>query len=172
MDFSIDPSGPPLDSSKEVDTSNTKLSLDFKKIVHWHKCLVSHLTFSDKSDILHSDFLSGDARSGSNRSYILELGLRSAAWRIESNCGTQYIQRGGMVPDKPKHHNYYQGELGVPFRVMCAIKIMEFILGITTLLLNSCDNIITLRQVTIRWEAVKLRWKQVDLLSRLSGIYQ
>ena len=72
-----------------------------------------------------------------------------------------------MVPGKPKYQNSYQGELGGQLRVMCAIKIMEYILGSTTLVVNSCDNISALRRATIHPEPVKLRWKQVDLISRL-----
>ena len=69
--------------------------------------MVSHLTFSDKLDILQSDFTPGEARSRSDGSDREELGLSSAAWIIESKCGTKYIQGGGMVPGKPKYKNYY-----------------------------------------------------------------
>ena len=86
MDFPPDSSGPPLDSAKEGDTYNTKLLKAFNKIVHAHKWLVSHLTFSNKLDILQSDFMSGEARSVTNGSYIAEAGLSSAQWRFESNC--------------------------------------------------------------------------------------
>ena len=52
MDFPPDSSGPPLDSAKEGDTYNTKLRKAFNKTLHGHKWLVSHLTFSNKIDIL------------------------------------------------------------------------------------------------------------------------
>ena len=55
---------------------------------------------------------------------------------------------------------------------MCAIKIMESIWGSTTFVVNIYDNIGALRLATIRPEAVKSRWKQVHLMSRLSGVYQ
>ena len=55
---------------------------------------------------------------------------------------------------------------------MWAIKIIESILVSTTLVINSYDNISSLRRTTIHTEAVKLRWKQVDLISRLSDVYQ
>ena len=100
MDFPPEPSGPPLDSAKEEYTPDTKLCTDFKKTIHQHKWLVSHLTFVDKLDMLQSNFKSGESRSGSDGSYILELGLSSAAWILEPNCGTQYIQVGGIVPVK------------------------------------------------------------------------
>ena len=70
MDLPKDSSGPPLDSAKEEDTSNTKMCTAFKKTVHQHKWLVSHLTFSDKLDVLQSHFTSGEASSGSDVSYI------------------------------------------------------------------------------------------------------
>ena len=69
MDFPPEPSGTPLYSAKEVDTSDTKLRTAIKKIVHQHKWLVSHITFSDKLDILSSNFKSGEARSGINGYY-------------------------------------------------------------------------------------------------------
>ena len=82
MDFSPEPSGPPMDSAKEVNTSDTKLCTAFNRTVHRHKCLVSHLTFSDKLDTLQSEFTSGKARSGRNGYYIEGVGLSSAAWGI------------------------------------------------------------------------------------------
>ena len=98
--------------------------------------------------------------------------MSSSAWRIESNCGTQYTQGGKMVIDKPEYRNSYQGELGGQLGVMCTIKTMEAILGSTTLVVNSCNNINVLRQATIHPEEVKPRWKKVDLISRLSDVYQ
>ena len=100
MDFPPYPLEPHLDSAKEEDTPNTKLSTAFKKIVHRKKWLVSHLTFSDKLYILQFNFTSGEERWGSDGYYIAEVGLSSAAWRIESNYLTHYIQGGGMVPGK------------------------------------------------------------------------
>ena len=77
MDFPLDPSRPPLDSAKEEDTPDTKLHTAFKKTVHQHKWLVSHITFSDKLDIIQSNFTSGEMRSGSNGYYRAEVGLKS-----------------------------------------------------------------------------------------------
>ena len=59
LDFPPDTSGPPLESSKEEGTSESKLGTYFKKTEHWQKWLVSHLTYSDKLDALYSDFTSG-----------------------------------------------------------------------------------------------------------------
>ena len=59
LEFPSDPSGPPMESAKEEDTSDTALQTALNKTVHKHKWLVSHNTFSDKLDILHSDFTSG-----------------------------------------------------------------------------------------------------------------
>ena len=77
-----------------------------------------------------------------------------------------------MVSGKPKYKNSYQGELRGQLGVMCVIRIMVSILGSTTLLFNSCNNISALRRATIHPEAVKYRWKQVDLISRLYYVYQ
>ena len=54
---------------------------------------------------------------------------------------------------------------------MCVIKIIKSILGSTTLMVNSCDNISTLRQASIHPEAVTSWWKQTDLISRLYDVY-
>ena len=141
--------------SKKKYTSNIKLRTSFKKTSHWHKWLVSHLNFSDKLDILQYNFTSGEARSGIDGYYRSELGMSSSAQIIESSCGTQYIQGGGMVPGKPKYQNSFWGELWGQLGVMCAIEIMESILGRTTLVVNSCDNISALKQAMIHPEAVK-----------------
>ena len=84
----------------------------------------------------------------------------------------QYIQGGGMVPGKPEYQNSYMGKLWGQRRIMCTIKIMESIVGSTTLVVNVCNNISALKWSTIHPEAVELTWKQVDLISRLSDVYQ
>ena len=78
MDLSTDPSGPPLDLEKEEDTFDTKLRTVFKKTVNKQKILVSHLH-------LVINLIYYSPRSGINRSYRSEVGLRSASWIIESN---------------------------------------------------------------------------------------
>ena len=55
---------------------------------------------------------------------------------------------------------------------MCAIEIMEPILGSTTLVVNRYNNISALRKATIHPEAVKFISKQVYLISHLSDVYQ
>ena len=132
--------------------------------------MISHLTFSDKIDALYSEFMSGEARAGSDGPYREEVEVISAACRIKYNRGTHYIQLGGMVPGKPEDQNYYRGELGGQLGFMCAIKIMESILG-GPLVINSCDKISILRQASIYPEAVKSIWKQLDLISRIFDVY-
>ena len=150
MDFPPDPTWTILDSDKEGYTPESKLRTAFKKTVHQHKWMVSNLNFSDKLDILHSDFTSEESRSGSNRFYRAEVGMISAACIIKYNCETQYIQGWEMLPGKPEDHNYYRGELGGQLRVMWTIEIMESILGSTALVVNICDNIRALRRATTR----------------------
>ena len=69
-----------------------------------------------------------------------------------------------MLPVKPEDQNSYRGEIGFEIGFMYAIKIMECIVGRTTLVVNSCNNISAVRLATIHPEAVKLRWKHVDLI--------
>ena len=76
MGFFPEPPGTTLDLEKEEDTSNTKMRTDFNKTVHQHKWMVSYLNFSDKLYKLQSNFMSGEAKLGSNGSYIEEAGLR------------------------------------------------------------------------------------------------
>ena len=77
-----------------------------------------------------------------------------------------------MAPGKPEDQNLHQGELGGQLGVMCAIKIMESIVGITTLMVNSCDNISALRQTEIHPEGVNFKWEQVGFISRIFDVYQ
>ena len=56
--------------------------------------------------------------------------------------------------------------------VMCAIEIMESILGSTTLVITSWNIIMALSKAKIHPEAVKSIWKQVHLISRLYDVYQ
>ena len=77
-----------------------------------------------------------------------------------------------MVTGKTEDQNYYIGELGGQLGFMCAIATIEYILGSTTLVVNSCNNISALRRAIIHQEAVQPRLKQVDLISCLSDVYQ
>ena len=155
MDFSPDPSVTTLDSAKEEGTSESKMRTAFKKTEHKHRWLLSHLTFSDKFEALYSDFASGEVRVVNYNYYRSEVVIISAAWWIKSNCGTQYIQVGGIVPEKLEDQKSYQEELEGQLGVMCTTKIMEYILVSTTRVVNSFINISDLRRVTIHPEAVK-----------------
>ena len=159
MDFPSDPSGPLLDLVKEEGTSESKMRTTFKKTEHQHKWLVLHLTVSDKFGALCSEFTLGEVRAGIDGYYRTKLGILSGAWRIESNCGTQYIQKEWIITGKPEYHNSDRGVLEGHLGVMCVIKIMESILGSTSPMFNTCDNISDLRQVSIHPESVKSRWK-------------
>ena len=77
-----------------------------------------------------------------------------------------------MVPGKPLNHNSYRGELVVQLGVMCEIETMEYVLGSTTLMFNSCNNMSALRRASIHSESVKPQWKQSDFISCLSDAYQ
>ena len=66
----------------------------------------------------------------------------------------QYIQVRGIVTSKPEDQNSYQGDLWGQLGAMCAIEIMESILGSTALVVNINDNVSSLRQVSIHLEAV------------------
>ena len=59
-----------------------------------------------------------------------------------------------MVPGKSEYQNSYQGELGGQLGVMCAIQIIESIMGIAPLVVDSYDNISALRQSLIHPESV------------------
>ena len=109
MDLPPETSVPPLGLSKEVDTPDKKMRTVSKKTVHQHKWMASHLTFSNKLYVLNSNFTSGEAGSGRDRYYRAEVGMNSSVWRINSNCETQYIQGGRVVPGKPEDQKYYQG---------------------------------------------------------------
>ena len=68
-----------------------------------------------------------------------------------------------MVLGKQEDQNSYQRGLIGQLRVISAIKIMEYILGSTTLMVNICKNIGALRQFKIHPEAVKLIWNRYNL---------
>ena len=126
--------------------------------------------FSDKLDALYSKFTLGEARAGSDASCRSEVGTSSSERRIKPNCGIQYIQVVWTVSGKPEDHNYYQGEFGVQPGVICEIQIMDSVLGSTTLVVNSCDNISNTRRASIHPEVVTPQQKQEDLIYRLSDV--
>ena len=59
-----------------------------------------------------------------------------------------------MLTGKPEYQNSYRGELGGQLGVICKIKILEYTMGITPLVVDSCDNIIALRPGSIYPELV------------------
>ena len=124
LDFTPKPSKPPLESMEEEITSDSQLRKSFKQKKHLHKCLVTKISFRNNSYLLYSDFTYGKEGAVSDGSYYSENKLSSAAWKIEYNYGTQYIQGGGMVPGKSEDQNSYQGELGIQPGFMCAIQII------------------------------------------------
>ena len=67
-----------------------------------------------------------------------------------------YILVVEMVPGKAEDQNSYRGDLVGQLGVMCAIAIIDSILGSTTLVVNSWENISALIQVSIHPESVKL----------------
>ena len=54
---------------------------------------------------------------------------------------------------------------------MCAIQIIESIMGSTRLMVDSCDNISSLRRALIQPESVTWKWKQEDPISHMSDVY-
>ena len=76
-----------------------------------------------------------------------------------------------MVPVKPQVQHSNRGELRGQLGFICDIEIIESIVSITTPVVNSCDNISALKRATIHPEAVKSRWKQVDLISSIYDVY-
>ena len=68
---------------------------------------------------------------------------------------------------EPEYQNSYRGELGGHLGVMCAIQIIDSIIGTTPLAVDSCENIGVLRQALIHPESVTSQWKQADLISHL-----
>ena len=61
------------------------------------------------------------------------------------------------MPGKPEDHNSHQGELGGYIVVICAIQIIDFIMGSTPLVVDSYDNISALRRALVHLESVTLR---------------
>ena len=134
---------------------------------HQLKWLVTHIIFSDELDVLYYYFISRRDISGGDGSYWSEVVLGSASWRIESNSGTQFIQEEEVVPGKPVYQNSHKGVFGV----MWLIQNIDSIMGSTSLVVYSCDNIRNLIQALIHPESVTSQRKQVDIIYRLSGVY-
>ena len=82
LDFLPEPSEPPLESSEEEGTSYSQLCISFNWKNLQQKWMFTHLTFSNKLDVLYSDLKSRRERSGSDGSYQSKLRLISAAWII------------------------------------------------------------------------------------------
>ena len=120
LDYLSAPSIPPLNQYTNEPKTQTQVSLtDLSK--HMHKWIVNHTVSSNPLDILYDNFKYGIIQVGSKRSCIENLGISSAAWRLESKCGRKFIEVRGMVTGKPEDQNSYRGKLGGKLGIIICI---------------------------------------------------
>ena len=89
----------------EMTIENTTRNEGYKD---WLQATVQQ---SKEIDILVEDIKRKKILAVSDGSYKEDIGKGTAAWRIESSCGTQFIQGTSIVPGPPEIQNAYRSEL-------------------------------------------------------------
>ena len=134
---------------------------------HW---VFSHIKRSRKVSQLLTDFRQGRARACSDGSYYPATGKGAAAWRIESNCGNEYIEGGGQVPGHSEDMCSYRTELGGIIGSSLVIQGLEIATETTPQMIMGCDNISALDKCGTPVLAIKPAQKHFDLQSQLAHI--
>lgn len=134
---------------------------------HWS---MTYLDRSDDVTQLYSDFRNGKARTCCDGSYMPTTCSGSAAWRVESEDGTQYLEGGGVVPGNADDMCSYRTELGGLIGTSLAISAMEQVTTSSPHITIGCDNIRALAKCATQWETVRPSHKHFDLIGQLSNI--
>ena len=134
---------------------------------HW---TLSKIQRSQNLKKLFTDFKTGKARVCSDGSFYPHSGKGGAAWRIESNCGTEYIEGGGQVPGARDDMCSYRTELGGLIGSSLAVRGLETVTQTNTQIVIGCDNISALEKCGTPIHAIKPAQKHYDLQSQLSQI--
>ena len=162
-----EPSPPSSALFDSISPIKELLSDGYHTSSHW---LCAHLQRSSQLDLLFSDFTMGRSRAGSDGSYYKRYGLSSCSWRIESNCGTQFIEGGGLMPGPSDTQCAYRGEVGGLMGSIAVITALEQHLNCTTNVITGSDCMSALKRFTSDPEYINSNWCHCDLLSIASDM--
>ena len=65
----------------------------------------------------------------------------ASAWRVESACGTEFIEGGGIVPGPPEVQCAFRSEIGGLSGICTATKELETLADSHTHMITGCDSI-------------------------------
>ena len=116
------------------------------------------------------DFANGKSRAGSDGSFHVSLQKGAAAWRIESDCGTKFIEGGGIVPGPPEVQCAFRSEIGGLAGIYTITKELEDQVETHTHMITGCDSISALYPGMT--PVVKAQWAHSDLVSDLISTHQ
>ena len=136
---------------------------------HWS---MTYLDRSDSLTTLYSDFNAGKVRTCCDGSYMPSTGKGTAAWRIESENGREYIEGGGPVPGEKHDMCSYRTELGGLVGTSLALSALENITNNASHVTMGCDNIRALEKCGTEWATVRPGHKHFDLIGQLSTVQQ
>jgi hypothetical protein len=154
-----------IDLALPIEKTLTRRTLPTTR--HW---ILSHIARSSKISRLLQDFQQGTTRVCSDGSFYPHSGQGAAAWRIESSCGTQFIEGGGQVPGERLDMCSYRTELGGLIGSSLAIKGLETTVDTTTHITVGCDSLSALEKCGTPLDLIKPAHKHFDLQGQLSHI--
>ena len=129
--------------------------------------LIRSVEKSNNINILLEDITSSYAIAVSDGSYMEHRGMGTAAWTIESRCGTSYIRGTSISPGPPCIQNSYRSELVGLLAIVSQLKLLVQEHNIDTgKCILGCDGLEALRQSSHGHpEWISICNKQSDILS-------
>ena len=109
-----------------------------------HNWTAEDIHLSPSIDNLLYDFTQGNTLSVSDGSYSPEHNTGGMEWKIVSQCGTEYIQAGGIIPGT--QHSAYRSELGGLYGRSIAHYALWQIKPATQPLVIACDGLGALKR--------------------------
>ena len=138
------------------------------------KWIAEELSCSLDIDLLIRDLLEGRAVAVSDGPYNPRLHLGSAAWIIESWCGTQYLRGAGMLPGSIADQNAYRSEIGGQYGIALGVWALAQLCSLTaqSKIYCACDGSSALQRCHLKMDSIGASMKQFDLLSAVTEIWE
>jgi hypothetical protein len=122
-------------------------------------------------DTLFRDFSQGTAVAVSDGSYLPDRRSATAAWIIESSCGTQWIMGSLVVPGPSDCYSSYRSELTGLLAISITMKLLSGGCPQPRHVLVGCDGKAALQALALKKDDVNSNATHLDLLSIIIDVW-